>query len=35
VRANEQLSTAPLAGVWKVEDVCKRQVPGNARVAAP
>ena len=29
-----QLSAAPLAGVWRVEDRSTRQVPGNARAAA-
>jgi len=32
---NVQLSAAPLAGVWKVEDGGRRQLPGNARAAAP
>ena len=30
---NEKLSAAPLAGVWSVEDVGERQLPGNARAA--
>ena len=30
-----QLSAAPLAGVWRVEDRSTRQVPGNARAADP
>ena len=33
--ANVQLSAAPLAGVWSVEDNGKRQLPGNARAADP
>jgi len=33
--SNVQLSAAPLAGVWKVEDGGRRQLPGNARAAAP
>jgi len=32
---NEQLSAAPLAGVWSVEDNGERQLPGNARAADP
>ncbi len=31
--ANVQLSTAPLAGVWRVEDSEERQLLGNARAA--
>jgi len=30
---NGQLSAAPLAGVWSVEDRSKRQLLGNARAA--
>ena len=32
---NVQLSAAPLAGFWKVEDAGRRQLPGNARAADP
>jgi len=32
---NGQLSAAPLAGVWSVEDAEQRQLPGNARAADP
>jgi len=32
---NVQLSAAPLAGVWSVADVSRRQLPGNARAAGP
>jgi len=32
---NGQLSAAPLAGVWRVEDGEERQLRGNARVADP
>ena len=32
---NGQLSAAPLAGVWRVENDEERQVPGNARAADP
>jgi len=35
VPPNEQRSAAPLASVWRVEDVGERQVPGNARAADP
>jgi len=31
--AQRRASAAPLAGVWRVEDVGQRQVPGNARTA--
>jgi len=34
-RPNVQLSAAPLAGFWKVEDAGRRQPPGNARAADP
>jgi len=32
---NGQLSAAPLASVWRVEDGGRRQPPGNARAADP
>ena len=35
MRPNVQLSAAPLAGFWKVEDAGRRQLPGNARAADP
>jgi len=35
IAAERRASAAPLAGVWSVEDVGKRQVPGNARAADP
>jgi len=31
--AQRRASAAPLAGVWSVEDVGQRQVPGNVRAA--
>jgi len=34
-RPNGQLSAAPLAGVCRVEDASRRQLPGNARAADP
>jgi len=33
--AQRQLSAAPLAGVWRVEDAGRRQVPGTLRAADP